>query len=195
VSVPVRRNRPVIVARAFVAVRLPDVVLDAVAERVASRSVPGRRTTRDQWHVTLQFLGDHADVDAVIAALEAIEVSGGRVQLGGAGAFPDAARARVMWLGVAEGTSVLARVATAVTERTAVLGYEADTRSFRPHLTLARFRDPTEARGAIAAFGDEPVGPAWNVDAIAVYESERLADGARYTQRVVIPLPGGALPA
>jgi RNA 2',3'-cyclic 3'-phosphodiesterase len=177
------------VTRAFVAVRLPDVVLDAVAERVASVSVPGRCTTRDQWHVTLQFLGDHAEVDAVVAALEGIDASGGRAQLGGAGAFPDTTRARVLWLGFADGTSVLERVAAAVVERTAVLGHEADTRPFRPHLTLARFRDPTDVRGAIATFGDEPVGPAWNVDAIAVYESERFADGARYTERARIRLP------
>jgi 2'-5' RNA ligase len=177
------------VARAFVAVRLPDVVLDAVGVRVASLSVPGRRTTRDQWHVTLQFLGDNADVDAVIAALEGIEVSGGRAQLGGAGAFPDAARARVMWLGFADGMSVLERIARAVAQRTAALGHEADPRPFRPHLTLARFRDPTDARGAIAAFGAEPVGPPWNIDAIALYESERRPDGARYFERASIQLP------
>lgn len=176
-------------ARAFVAVRLPDVVLDAVGERVANLSIPGRVTTRDQWHVTLQFLGDNADVDAVIAALEGIEVSGGRAQLGGAGAFPDAARARVMWLGFAEGASVLERIARAVAQRTAVLGHEADPRPFRPHLTLARFRDPTDARGAITTFGAEPVGPTWEVDAIAVYESERRADGARYLERARIQLP------
>ena len=60
--------------RAFVAVRLPDAVLDAVAHRLAELSVPGRRTTRDQWHLTLQFLGDDADVDAVVAALDGLDV-------------------------------------------------------------------------------------------------------------------------
>ena len=176
-------------ARAFVAVRLPDVVLDAVAERVAQASMPGRRTTRDQWHVTLQFLGDHADVDAVAAALDGIDEAGGRAQLGGAGAFPDAARARVLWLGFAEGAKALAAVASAVAERTASLGHEADPRPFLPHLTLARFRDPADVRRVIAAFGDEPVGPAWNLDALTVYESERLTDGARYTERARIRLP------
>jgi RNA 2',3'-cyclic 3'-phosphodiesterase len=131
----------------------------------------------------------HADIDAVIAVLDRIDAPPGRARLGGAGAFPDAARARVLWLGLAEGASVLARVASAVAGRTAVLGHEADTRPFRPHLTLARFRDPTDVRGAIAAFGDEPVGPAWEVDAIAVFESERLADGARYVERANLPLP------
>ena len=177
------------VTRAFVAVRIPDVVLDAVDRRVAELSVPGRRTTREQLHLTLQFLGDHSDVDAVVASLDGIEAPRGRARLGGAGAFPDAKRAQVFWLGLAEGAGVLARIASAVAERTAVLGHEADTRPFRPHLTLARCRDATDLRPAIAAVGDDPVGPAWDVDAITVYESERLADGARYIERAQILLP------
>jgi len=177
------------VTRAFVAVRIPDVVLDAVDRRVAELSVPGRRTTREQWHLTLQFLGDHADVDAVVAALDGIEAQRGRARLGGAGAFPDATRALVFWLGLAEGASVLARIASAVAERTEVLGHAADTRPFRPHLTLARCRNATDLRSLIAAVGDVPVGPEWDVDAIAVYESERLADGARYIERAQILLP------
>ncbi len=46
-----------------------------------------RTTTRPQWHVTLQFLGD-ADVDAVGDALGDLRVASGVVRLGGAGAFP-----------------------------------------------------------------------------------------------------------
>jgi RNA 2',3'-cyclic 3'-phosphodiesterase len=177
------------VTRAFVAVRLPAVVLDAVEQRVAELAVPGRRTTREQWHLTLQFLGDDADVDAVVAALEGIEAPRGRARLGGAGAFPDARRALVFWLGLVDGTDLLGRIATAVAERTNGLGYEADARPFRPHLTLARCRNPTDLRSLITAVGDDCVGPAWDVDAVAVYESERRADGARYVERARILLP------
>ena len=56
--------------RAFVAICPPDAVLDAIAARVAS--VPhanARMTARDQWHITLQFLGDDADIDAIETAL------------------------------------------------------------------------------------------------------------------------------
>ena len=66
--------------RAFVAVRLPEAVLDAVVRATSELWVPGRSTTRDQWHLTLQFLGDDADVDAVSAALDGIDAPGGRVR-------------------------------------------------------------------------------------------------------------------
>jgi 2'-5' RNA ligase len=176
------------VTRAFVAVRLPDAVLDAIARVAADVSVPGRVTTRDQWHLTLQFLGDHVDVDAATDALTGIDARRGSARVGGVGAFPDARHARVLWLGLAQGADVVARMADAVGERTALLGYERDPRPFRPHLTLARFRNQTDVRAVIAAIGNEPVGPAWEVDELTLFESVRRAEGARYVGRATIEL-------
>ena len=176
--------------RAFVAVALPDAVLDAVTRRVAGIAVPGRVMTRAQWHLTLQFLGDGADVDSVAGALRGVDARGGTVRLGGGGAFPDARRASVVWLGLTEGAEVLAGLADAVHACTAALGYEREVRAFRPHLTLARFRAPMDARQTIAGFGDEAIGPAWTVDALTLYESKRDAAGARYVARETFPLSG-----
>jgi 2'-5' RNA ligase len=177
------------VTRAFVAVLLPDAVLDAVERRVSGLDVPGRRTTREQWHLTLQFLGDEVDVDPVVAALEGIDIARGPARLGGAGAFPEALRANVLWLGLTEVSGVIARLADAVAERTAVLGYERSARSFRPHLTLARFRARADVGDLIDAVGDEPVGPEWQVDAVTVCESVLHPEGARYIERATIGLP------
>ena len=176
--------------RAFVAVRLPEAVLDAVVRATSELWVPGRSTTRDQWHLTLQFLGDTADVDAVAAALASLAVAGGRVRMGGAGAFPDPRHARVLWLGVTEGLDVLSRLATAVEDCTEPLGHARETRMFRPHLTLARFRAPSDLRRMIAGIGGDPIGPAWDVENVTVYESRLDAGGARYVERATIALPG-----
>jgi 2'-5' RNA ligase len=176
------------VTRAFVAVRLPDAVLDAIEQRVAGLSVPARITGREQWHLTLQFLGDAADVDAVTAALAGLDAAGGTARIGGAGAFPDARHGRVLWLGLIEGVALFGRIAAAVAECTAGLGHDVDPRPFRPHLTLARFRTATDLNSAIGRLGDDAVGPAWNVDAVTLFESRRESDGARYTARATAPL-------
>jgi len=85
------------VTRAFVAVQLPQEVLDAVGAQTEGLQIPGGRVMRrDQRHLTLQFLGNGADVDAVGGALAGFSVPGGRVRLGGAGAFPNARRGRVL---------------------------------------------------------------------------------------------------
>jgi RNA 2',3'-cyclic 3'-phosphodiesterase len=179
------------VTRAFVAVRLPAPVLDAVAGRVSGLEVPrGRITTRDQWHLTLQFLGNEADVDAVVGALVDLGGRGGRARLGAAGAFPNERRARVLWLGLVEGNALLARLALAVNARLAPLGYEAEARPYRAHVTLFRSPRPTDLRGAVAALGPAAVGPAWDVTELTVYETELRPDGARYVERARVALPG-----
>jgi RNA 2',3'-cyclic 3'-phosphodiesterase len=179
------------VTRAFVAVELPNVVLSAVAARVAGLNIRGgRTTTADQWHLTLEFLGNDANVDAVAAALDRFSVPGGPVRLGGAGAFPNARQARVVWVGVPEGSDVLARLASEVAERLARIGFEPEARPFRPHLTLVRCASPTDVRAAIAAFGSDPVGPAWNVETLTVFESQLRREGARYLERASVALPG-----
>src|SRR4051812_38914238 len=96
--------------RAFLAVVPPPEVLDAVAV-LLERSKSSRFvwTRREQWHVTMQFVGRVGDADALIAAL-APALAAFRsvpIRLRGAGAFPAPAKARVLWLGV-EGEGALA---------------------------------------------------------------------------------------
>ncbi len=177
--------------RAFVAVKLPNHVLDAV--RAATEQVKvrgGRSMTIAQWHLTLQFLGDDAEIEAVAGALDRFAVRGGRVRLGGAGAFPSARRGRVLWIGLAEGGDVVASLARGVAERLAPLGYEPEPREFVPHITLVHSARPTDFRTPIAAIGSGPIGDAWEVDEVTLYESLLRPDGARYLERATIPLPG-----
>jgi 2'-5' RNA ligase len=179
------------VTRAFVAVQLPREVLDAVAAQTQGVQIRGGRAmTRDQWHLTLQFLGDDADVDAVVGALDGFSVPGGHVRLGGAGAFPNARRGRVLWIGLAEGSDLVARLARAVGERLAPLGYEPEARPFRPHLTIMRCPKPADLRASIAALDAVSFGPAWSVEALTVFESRLRREGARYVERATVPLPG-----
>jgi 2'-5' RNA ligase len=173
--------------RAFVAVRLPEAVLDAV-DAVVPAVAGARFTTREQRHLTVQFLGTRADVDAVAEALHPLAVAPGGVQLGGAGAFPSARRARVLWVGVASGEAFLSQLAAAVGVLLTPLGHEPEAREYHPHVTLARWKTPTDARPAIASIGDAPVGPAFTVDEIVLYESRLRREGAQYTAHEVIAL-------
>jgi 2'-5' RNA ligase len=177
------------VTRAFVAVALPDDVLDAVSEATGTLQLPGARMMRrDQWHLTLQFLGDDAEVDAVGSALEGFTIPGGSARLGGAGAFPNARRGRVLWIGLTEGHDVLARLATGVAARLAPLGYEPDSSPFRPHVTIVRCPRPTDLRASVTTLGACSFGRAWRVDALTLFESILRPDGARYVERASVPL-------
>lgn len=124
--------------RLFVAVRPPDDVLDAVAA-LARPAHPGVRwTTRDQWHVTLRFLGEVGESEPVAAALAAAPLPAATAALG----------PRVTALGsgvVCLPVAGLDALAAAVSEATAGWGRPPEHRRFRGHLTLARVDRPRRA--------------------------------------------------
>lgn len=182
--------------RLFVAVHPPEKVLDAVGEVAAraQRALVGPRwTTRDQWHLTLQFLGSVPEdrLDAVRRALEATSaVQPFPVRLGGGGAFPRPSRGRVIWVGLAAGAEPMAGLARAVHRALRPLGYEPEARAFHPHLTLARLAVPGDVQPALEALGDGPVGPAFVVDEVVLFESHLRRTGAVYEARARVPLLG-----
>ncbi len=182
--------------RAFVAVRPSEGALDAVADavgRVQGVSAGLRWVERDDWHLTLQFLGRVRDVAGVIEALSAM-VGSERpfwCRLGGGGAFPSASRARVVWLGVVEGALSLESLARAVADCLTVLGYEPDERPLHPHLTVARLSRAVSAGTVVEALGAAPVGDAWQAARIGLYESRPSSRGARY--RLLADLPLGVV--
>jgi RNA 2',3'-cyclic 3'-phosphodiesterase len=96
----------------------------------------------DGLHLTVRFLGatDPARVAGVSAAVDAVasNVAPFRVTIGGAGAFPSAARPRTLWLGVGDGHAELANMAAHLDEVLVRNGWPHDDRPFRAHLTLAR---------------------------------------------------------
>ena len=174
--------------RAFVAIRPPDAVLDAVDALSASLDLgDGRRTTRDQWHVTLQFLGNRADVDAAHEALAGLRVPAARAQLGRLGAFPSNKRARVVWLGLAQGDDLFGALATEVGTRLTPLGHVPEARAYHAHVTMARYKIPADMRAALAVDATT-VGEPWLVDEVILYESRLRRTGAEYLRVGSVPL-------
>ncbi len=188
-------NRPE-VGRAFVAVRPPEGVLDAIEERVgeplASSTLVLRRERRPQWHFTLVFLGAVARLqpvkDAVRTAAAACPPFS--LQVGGAGAFPNDRRARVVWLGGAEGAAEVVALNAGLWKALAPLGYPPEERPYHPHLTVARVKEPGPAGPLLEAIGPDAVGPAWTVDEVVLYESRTSSSGAAYIELGRFPLRG-----
>jgi 2'-5' RNA ligase len=175
-----------VLRRGFVALVPPADVLDHVETAVAPlrAEFPKLRwTPRAQWHLTLQFLGPVHDVDALVDAVHA-GVSGiapFTVRLGGGGAFAKARAGTVLWLGAAEGGDAMGALGGAVMDATAPLGYVADERPFRAHLTVVRSARPTDLRGAIAVLDAAGPSPEWTASEVVLFESDTRPDGAVHT--------------
>jgi 2'-5' RNA ligase len=178
-----------------VAVKPPEDVLDAVAAAVApARSVRVglRWEQRERYHLTLQFLGPVRTLAPVVDGLASAvgKRTAFAFQLGGAGAFPKPGRARVVWIGPAVGGPDLVGLAVAVADGLRPHGYEPDRKEFHPHLTLARLKVPDNVAEVLAAIGPEPVGEAFTVDEVVLYQSQLSPKGATYTVLGRFPLRG-----
>jgi 2'-5' RNA ligase len=181
--------------RGFVAVVPPEDVLDAIETRVAPVRVSHhdlRWSRRAQWHVTLRFLGRVPDVDVLLGALRESLAGDARVDaiaIGGSGAFPNARRASVVWLGVREGTEALTRVAAAVESASVVAGFPPEPRPFRSHLTVARVPRPRDVAAVLDALGDDPIGRAWSAADVVLVSSDTRPTGSVYSEVARVPLP------
>lgn len=138
--------------RLFTAVRPPANVLDTMVEaqvrlqdRIVSNAV--RWITRENMHLTFQFLGDtptdrvHEVIEAMAAgiSLNAIQ-SDIDLTVAQVGAFPSARRPRVVWIGVQDPSGELTRLQRAVGDQLRARGFQLDSRPFRPHITLGYLR-------------------------------------------------------
>ncbi|MFI6518572.1 RNA 2',3'-cyclic phosphodiesterase [Spirillospora sp. NPDC050679] len=154
--------------RLFVALVPPPDVLDELAafiEPLRADWPDLRWVRRDLLHVTLAFLGevDRPTLDRLLPRLERAVARHQRLtlSLAGAGAFPaSGVHARVLWTGLYGDRRDLARLAAAVAAAGRRAGTPPDKhRAFRPHLTLARSRQPVDVRpllDPLAAFAGAP---------------------------------------
>lgn len=139
--------------RLFFALPLPDNVKDAVAaEQARLRDVAAVNGVRpkwalpEQWHVTAKFLGS-VSRDRIAALQDAAADVASRhsavtASLGPTSVFGRRRLATVLFLTVVD-DGALSRLATALEGATAALGHARETRKYVPHVTLARFREPT----------------------------------------------------
>jgi len=186
--------------RLFVAIAPPPDVLDeldAATRPFRAGRADLRWTSREAWHVTLAFLGQ---VDELAAArlLPRLERAAGRHQavsltFSGAGAFPAASRANVLWSGLAGDRQALARLAESVTAGASRAGAPPPDRRrrFQPHLTLARCRVPADVTPIVTALSGYQ-GLPWTADRLHLVRSRLSpAEQPRYASLASWPLRPG----
>jgi 2'-5' RNA ligase len=183
--------------RCFVAVELDAALrrpLVALLRQQSPRSRDVRWCTERQLHVTLKFLGEVAD-DRISAVCEAITAAAEFVEpfslrLSGLGCFPSGRSPRVLWCGVEDESNGCARWVELADPLFEDLGFPRETRSFTPHITLGRSRNPAGG-DAMRRVLDEvaaPAAPAMTAREVVLFESRLAPGGAQYTLRFKAPL-------
>ena len=135
--------------RTFIAVEVPDRIKSALGDLTGGLRGEGLsevRWTRPQGiHLTLKFLGN-IDPSRTANIMDGLktgvqETAPFQLGLGSLGVFPNIAKPRVIWMGLAGELEKLRLLQEAVEEQTLALGFSRDKRGFTPHLTLGRVRN------------------------------------------------------
>ena len=187
--------------RLFVAVTIPDAIKAKIEEAQAElrRVLPERAvrwTRREQFHLTLKFLGDvdAARVEALGEALRAACRGFGALHLRAerVGFFPDLRYPRVVWVGVQDQAERLPLLQEAVARATREYTTEEKEKQFTGHVTLARIkgikRPEAEALGKAAAGMAERLFGQWTACQVELMRSELLPQGARHSTLASIAL-------
>lgn len=177
--------------RLFVAIPLPEAlknVLKNEAARVSSKYKFSGWTHFQDFHITLQFLGDtpKEDIPALYQALSGVAEASRSftLQLGQWGTFGLPDTPRVLWAGVSGELGPLQELQNRVVSATLPLGYRAETRTYNPHLTVARkyrgehpfgLSELVNLRGQGDIAGEEFPDLGWTVDAFVVYATRMYA--------------------
>jgi RNA 2',3'-cyclic 3'-phosphodiesterase len=184
--------------RLFIAVDPPPPlrVAFAAASRELAPALRGVRWVRPETlHLTLKFLGDtpaERVAEIISVSRDALARLGeGHVAFAGLGVFPSLRRPSVLWAGVRGGCKWLTEAATRVDAALATLGFPAETRRFRPHLTLGRVRRGTRVPAgrleeAIAAFAEHRFGTA-PIRFATLYASSLGKEGASHKPLAKLP--------
>lgn len=155
-------------------------VCETLARRAQTANVPIKWIAPASYHVTVKFLGwaraeiVPAVIDAVRAAAAIAPFTFTTARLG---AFPARDRASVVWAGV--DCEPIARLARALDESCAQLGFGKDKRAFHGHVTLGRLRDQKPASEVILPFAEQVFSDT-RVTAITLFESITKPTGSEY---------------
>jgi len=170
--------------RLFLALRLPDGVLDEIErwQRERFRHVPAVR--REHLHVTLAFLGHRpaAELEPIVGALRGAAAGAGEIRLTPS-RYRETRSVGMLVLEDEDGRAAL--LAGDVQERLERFGvYRREGRPWLPHLTVARWRERPRLR-----LEPPPVRTFVPSDA-AAYLSRLHPDGARYEVLESVALGG-----
>ena len=178
--------------RLFVALVPPDEAIEHLDEFLDVRrgAAPWRWASSEQFHVTLAFLAEVEErrLDDLAERLTraAAKRTAFDTAIAGGGAFPNPARARVVWAGLdlAEpDREEIDRLAIGCRAAANRAGIRIDGQRFRPHVTVARLGHPAEVSDWVKLL-DGYQGPRWVADHITLVQSH-LGEGPRGRPRYV----------
>ena len=190
--------------RLFIAIPVPETVKDAIQKaqtelRAALSANMIRWTKREQFHLTLRFLGN-VEASRLENLAAAVQDACGRftvlwLRAERIGFFPAMRHPRVVWAWVHDAKEQLPLLQSAVQSAVADYTMEAPEERFTGHVTVGRAKTMTKGQADVLAkqalqmvtrcFGE------WTADRVEIIRSEPSPAGSRYTTVATAQLARG----
>lgn len=158
--------------RLFIAILPSDEMKDALIQiqnEMYDHDIRGYYAKEENLHLTLAFIGEYPDPDAVMDVLSTIDFSPFEIELDQLGTFDD-----LWWVGLKESES-LSMLVQKIRRALANAGIPYDRKSFLPHVTLIR-----KASGELSYIPIEQAS--MEVNTISLMRSDRGKNGMIYTE-------------
>ena len=162
--------------RLFIAVTFSENIKDSlseVQEDLYSLGVRGNFTPVENLHLTMAFIGEYSDPDAVLDAMEASRPESAVLALEGVGSF-----GKLWWIGLKKDEALFSnsrRLRRALSDA----GIPFDRKRFSPHITLVR--KPVCRDETVLASIEVPTVQ-MNADYISLMRSDRGKSGMIYSE-------------
>ncbi len=165
--------------RLFIAVCFNEEVKDSLqktTEQLKNMSVSGNFTKRENFHLTLHFIGETSKVSTLKNVLDAVDFSPFKMRISRCGFFRRDG-GDIYWMGIEE-NSALDELHSALSVQLRKNGFKTESRPFRPHLTLGREVVITDRFDKRRIVCEENVV---SVDSVHLMKSERIGGKLIYT--------------
>ena len=180
--------------RTFLAIELPDSIKKEILYYIQSYRDLAKSmikwVNRENLHITLKFLGefDQSHVQhlnfKLIDHLKSIPIF--KIHIDRMGAFPNLHKPKVIWLGL-DYPENFDQIYRHIEDSVVRLGYEADDKSFSPHLTLGRVRRDLSISeikdiGQIMTSANLSFQAEFIAERVTFFQSELTREGPIYTK-------------
>ena len=162
--------------RLFIAITLDEEMKDALSEfqeDLYSLGVRGNYTSMGNLHLTLAFIGEYSDTEAVMEAMEASLPEPAVLSLDGVGSF-----GKLWWIGLKKDESLFAN-SRRLRRSLSDAGIPFDRKRFSPHITLVR-KPVCRDEKVLASLTVPPTQ--MKVDYISLMRSDRGKSGMIYSE-------------
>jgi 2'-5' RNA ligase len=186
--------------RSFLAFELPleiKKMVTRVFEDARRSSLDVRWVRPEGIHLTVVFMGNvkTEDLDSIGNEVGRVcsDFSPFQISLKGIGCFPNSRNPRVIWLGLVGDVDRMSRFRDRLQKQLSAFGVQEEKRSFKPHLTLGRFKKALrdeKSLGRLLEKHKDLSSPECTVHELVLFKSELNPGGAVYTKMLSWPLSG-----